>query len=354
MRIGIDIRSTLKKRTGIGQYTLNLINHLAQVDCYNSYFLYSKKKIFDRKRKLPRLPGENFVHIVDYFHRGPGRAMKKIDIFHSSSFDLDAPKDSKLVLTIHDVIIKAYPLGHTKDTIETVDRQLRSILQRVDLIIATSHSTKDDLLKWYAVNPQSVHVVYPGVNDWIVPESDKKKEYLLFVGTLEPRKNVEGLIRAYSILKKDFGIDNKLVVIGMKGWMYDSVFKLTNELGLKSDIIFKGYVASRELSYWYNKALVFVYPSFYEGFGLPIIEAFKCGAPVITSNVSSCAEVADGAAILIDPDSPQQIARAMADILFDRTLREDLIRKGIERSKEFDWDTSARKILEIFRAAHST
>jgi len=353
MRIGIDIRSTLKKRTGIGQYTLNLINNLAKVDQRNKYFLYSKKRLFDIKRKLPKLSGRNFSHRVDYFSKGPERIMKKIDIFHSSSFDLIKPKDSKLVLTVHDVIIKSYPQGHAKETIESVDRQLKNILGQVNAIIADSDSTKNDLLKWYDIDANLIHVVYPGVNEWFYPEVNTNKKYLLFVGTIEPRKNIEALIKAFSILKRDFAIDKQLVIIGMKGWMYDSVFKLVDGLDLKSDIVFKGYIPNKELRPWYNGALVFIYPSFYEGFGFPIAEAFRCGAPVVTSNVSSCAEIANDSAILIDPNRPEEIAEAVMKIINDAELRENLSKKGLEHARRFTWDRAAKEVLEIFKKIYN-
>jgi len=352
MRIGIDVRSTLKRRTGIGQYTLNLVNHLAKIDQKNEYFLYSKKRLFDRKRKLPKLTGKNFSHIVDRFSKGPAGVMKGIDIFHSSSFDLVKPKDSKLILTIHDVIIKSYPQGHTRETIENIDSQLKNILGKVDTIIADSYSAKNDLLKWYDVDSNRISVVYPGINDCFYPEPSDERKCLLFVGTIEPRKNVEGLIKAFAILKSDFSIKEKLVIVGMKGWMYDSVFNLVDQLNLKSDIFFTGYVPDEELRHWYNSALVFIYPSFYEGFGFPIMEAFRCGVPVVTSNISSCAEIANGAAILIDPDEPNEIAEAIMKIINDRGLRESLGKKGLERSREFTWDKTVKRVLEIFEKVY--
>ncbi|MBL7197342.1 MAG: glycosyltransferase family 4 protein [Candidatus Omnitrophica bacterium] len=352
MKIGLDIRSTLKKRTGIGQYTLNLINHLAKIDQQNEYFLYSKRKLFDRKRRLPKLPGRNFRHKLDYFAKGPERTIGNIDIFHTSSFDLIKPEDSKLVLTIHDVIIKSYPQGHTKETIENVDKQLKDILKQVDVIIVDSYNTKDDLLKWYDVDDVIVKVVYPGVNDWFYPQACPDGKYLLFVGTIEPRKNISGLVKAFGKLKKEQKIEHKLIIVGMRGWMYNDVLNEIVISEFKDDIILKDYISNENLRSWYNQATAFIFPSFYEGFGFPIVEAFACGVPVVTSGTSSCGEVAGDAALLIDPNKPTEIADATMRIIKDSELAKDLRKKGIEQSKKFTWDKTATDILGIFDKVH--
>ena len=353
MKIGLDIRSTLKKRTGIGQYTLNLINHLAKIDQQNEYFLYSKRKLFDRKRRLPKLPGRNFRHKLDYFAKGPARIMSDMDIFHASSFDLIKPKDSKLVLTIHDVITKTYPQGHTKETIENVDRQLKNILKQVDAIVVDSRSTKDDLLKWYDVDEAIVEVVYPGVNDWFYPETCEDGKYLLFVGTIEPRKNISGLVKAFEKLKKEQKIEHKLIIVGMKGWMYNEILDQIAASEFSGDIILKDYISNENLRSWYNQATAFIFPSFYEGFGFPIVEAFACGVPVVTSNTSSCGEIAGDAAILIDPCNPDEIAEAILNIINEKNTAEELRSKGLKKARLFSWDKCAGQVLNIFNKVYN-
>jgi len=352
MKIGIDIRSTLKQKTGIGQYTLNLINSLAKIDTVNKYLLYSKKKVIDRRRKLPQIPGVNFHHRVDYFSLGPEKLLKDADIFHSSSFDFKKPKHARLVLTIHDVIHKVFPTVHTKETIESTDRQLKEILSEVSMIITDSQTTKDDFLKWFFFNAAKIKVVYPGVSTWFYPEAVEKEPLLLFVGTIEPRKNLKNLIRAFYLLKKEHLLPHKLVIIGMKGWMYEEVFKLVDELNLGQEIIFKDYVANEQLRYWYAKSEVFVYPSLYEGFGFPIVEAFACGVPVVTSNTSSCAEIARGAALLVDPQNFGELSDAILRIIKNPDLKKDLISKGLERAMRFSWSKAASEVLTVFREAY--
>ncbi len=353
MKIGIDIRSTLKKtNTGIGRYTLNLIKALSEIDQKNNYYLYNRKKLFDFKRRLPRLPGKNFRHV---------KILPDMDVFHTSSYDLEKPKNSKkFIVTIHDVIIKAYPYGHSEKTIREVDEQLKRVLEEADSLIADSYNTKADIVKFYNVLDSKVHVIYPGVWNcrgglnlpYSSPmrhceeaEGRRSNPYILFVGTIEPRKNIQGLIKAFNLLKKEHGIKHKLVIAGMKGWMYEDIFKEYENSEFKDDIIFKGYVNDSELAGFYKNASVFVYPSFYEGFGFPILEAFGHGAPVVTSKTSSCGEVAGDSALLINPEDYKEIGEAILKIIDNETLRQELIKKGFERAKQFTWENTAQQFL---------
>ncbi len=351
MKIGIDIRPTLKKTTGIGKYTFHLINALAEIDSENRYFLYSRKKILDFKRRLPKLPGANFSHCVDYFKKGADAMLPDIDVFHTSSYDLDKPKKAKYVVTVHDVIIKAYPKGHSEKTIKEIDEKLKKVLSEADILVADSHNTKSDLIRFYDVSEERIKVIYPGVHLKDIVRhslSTIHENYILFVGTLEPRKNIDGLIKAFNWLKKERGVDYKLYIAGMKGWMYEDIFKEYEKSEFKKDIIFKGYVSEGELKALYQNAALFVYPSFYEGFGLPIIEAFSYGVPVVTSRTSSCGEIAGDGALLIDPSSHGEIARALFKIINDNGLAKELSQKGINRARDFSWDRAAQEFVKLF------
>lgn len=361
MRIGIDIRSTLKKKTGVGYYTINLVNSLARIDGANSYCLYSRIRPFGRSKQLPPLPGSNFCHRVDYSGRGPKKALKEVDLFHTSSYDLLPPNGANFVVTVHDLIPKSFPQGHTKDAIRRMEEGLVSTLERADKIIADSQCTKSDLFKWLRVKEEKVRVIYPGVDQEFSPVEGKKDlyiclkikynidfNYILYVGTIEPRKNLKGLIRAYKILKSQHNVTHRLVISGMKGWMYQEVFDLVKELNLSSDITFTGYVPKEDLVTLYNLADVFVYPSFYEGAGLPILEAFACGVPVVTSNCSCMPEIAGEAAVFVDPHEPKEIADGVLKALKDEGLRSHLKEKGLLRAREFSWERTAREMLEVF------
>lgn len=357
MKIGVDIRSTLKKTTGIGRYTLNLINAIAKADPSNEYFLYSRKKILDFKRRLPVLPGGNFSHCVDYFCKGPDRTLPKVDLFHTSSYDLEKPKNAKFFVTIHDIIIKAYPYGHSRRTIEEIDSKLRNILSEADGLIADSYNTKSDLMKFYEVPDSKISVIYPGVSPFFSEVSpgyadrlvrSEENDFILFVGTLEPRKNIEGLIKAFDWVKKHSGIKHKLYIVGMKGWMFENIFKAYERSEFRKDIVFKGYVEESYLKRLYQDASVFVYPSFYEGFGFPIIEAFSAGVPVVTSKTSSCGEIAKSCALLIDPEDFRKIADAILKLINDENLKRSLVEKGLNRAEEFTWAKTAEGFVRLF------
>ena len=392
MNIGIDIRSTLKKQTGIGRYTLNLINSLAKIDSKNDYFLYSRKKLLDFKRRLPDLPGKNFRH-VKILPAGGRHACPLLDVFHTSSYDLPGQgKAIKFIVTIHDVIIKAYPHGHDEKTIKEIDEQLKRVLGEADLLIADSYNTRSDLMKFYGVHDAKIKVIYPGVvldssatvamadlleqyyssrlptTETMVgcskniasivraspPRRTSREPYILFVGTIEPRKNVQGLIKAFNYLKKNLvgAVSDRplqLYIVGMKGWMYEDIFKEYEDSAFKNDIIFKGYVSDKGLAQLYKNASVFVYPSFYEGFGFPILEAFSHGAPVVTSKTSSCGEIAGDSALLINPDNYKEIGEAVLKIINSESLRQELVKKGLDRAKEFTWQKTAREFLRLLQ-----
>ncbi|MBU1932287.1 MAG: glycosyltransferase family 4 protein [Candidatus Omnitrophica bacterium] len=359
MKIGIDIRSTLKKnRAGIGRYTINLVNALAGVDRENEYLLYSRKKLVDFKRHLPRLPGENFSHSVDYFKKGPKKVMGDMDVFYTSAYDLRKPGNARFIISVHDVIHRAYPLGHDEKTIKEIDEKFKRVLGEADLLVASSYNTRSDLKRFYGVNEECVKVVYPGVDSLLTSrrgglnlpyDDDQHRDlYILFVGTLEPRKNVDGLIRAFTWLKKESGLPHKLYIVGMKGWLYEPIFKAREESEFKKDIVFKGTLPEEALRKLYEGASVFVYPSFYEGFGLPIVEAFSCGVSVVTSKTSSCGEVGKDAALLIDPGDYKDMGLAILRLINDKALRDEKIKKGLERAREFNWEKTAREFLTIF------
>lgn len=355
MKIGIDIRSTLKRNTGIGRYTFNLVNSLAQIDSQNTYYLYSRKRFLDFKKRLIKLPAKNFKHACDYFKKGPESVLPDLDVFHTSSYDLGRPKRAKkFIVTVHDVIIKAYPFGHSEKTIKEIDVQLKRTLSEADLLIADSYNTKSDIIKFYNVPDLKIHVVYPGIakQGFVQKHAGAEKRsfaqsYILFVGTIEPRKNIQGIIKAFNRLKKEYGISHKLVIAGMKGWMYEDIFREYENSDFKKDIIFKDYVSDQKLVDLYKNASVFVYPSFYEGFGFPIVEAFSYGIPVVTSSTSSCKEIGRDAAVLVNPNDDKEIGEAIYKIINNNELKKDLIEKGYARAEDFNWQNTAWEFLGI-------
>lgn len=361
LKIAIDIRSTLKQKTGIGFYTLNLVNSLAKLDKKNSYYLYSDVSFFNKKKKLIPLPGENFRHHINRFKLNTKFFLKGLDIIHTSSYNLTKPKDAKLVVVVHGVIHKGCPNIFSNKLIEEKENALKKIIPFVDKFIACSYNTKEDLLKFYPVDENKVEVIYPGVREDIaytkfsllekentLSKYKINKPYLLFVGMVEPRKNIEGLISAFNILKKKNNIFHKLVIAGGLLSYYTTPFSLVKKLDLENDVIFTNYLSEKELSILYNCCDVFVFPSFYEGVGLPVLEALSLEKPVVTSNNSSLKEIAKDCAVLVDPFSPSDIAEGVIKIIEDSKFRDFLIEKAKERIKLFSWQKTAQETLKIF------
>jgi len=366
MQIAINCRSFLnKKYTGIGRYTYHLIKSLIEIDSYNEYFLYAKKGIFNFNKRLPRFKSKNFSLKIDRFNRGIERSLgKRVDIYHSPSPDkLDVNSGAKAVVTVHDLIFKAFPQGHTQLALDQTESKFRRIGESASKIICCSKNTIRDLQKYFAIPDEKIRLIYQGVDKnvfyLIGKEEEKMAErmirfkgikdpFILYVGTIEPRKNLENILHAFDRLRTRKNFKGKLVVIGMKGWMSDGIEGLIKRLELKNNVIFLGYLSDAELRCFYNKAEVFVFPSFYEGFGFPIIEAFCCGTPVVTSNVSSCPEIAQDAALMADPYDPDDIAEAVAKVINDHELRRTLREKGFKRAGDFSFHKTAKETLKVY------
>ena len=365
MRIAINCRSFLNKNyTGIGRYTSQLIQSLSEIDQTNQYLLYTPKRFFSPQKKFPRIPARNFFLKIDRFSRGVDKTVGMMDLYHSPSPEtLPHLNATKIVVTVHDLIFKTYPQGHTPSAIAAAEDQFRGILEKAAKIICCSQSTLNDLHHYFKIDPKKTDLIYQGVNQNDFYPLDEKEEklaeqtirskgiecpYILFVGTIEPRKNLRNLLAAFSFLKNGKKFLGKLALIGMQGWMSDDLGGLVNQLGIQEDVVFTGFLSNQELRYFYNKAQAFVFPSFYEGFGFPIAEAFSCGAPVVTSNVSSCPEIASDAALKVDPSSPEEIAQAIHRILEDTVLRNELKEKGFRRAQQFTFLNTARETLKVY------
>ena len=222
-----------------------------------------------------------------------------------------------------------------------------------------SNSTKNDIIKFYPRYEDKIKVIYLGVESHFFPRSSQEVEkvlnkynfnfkYFLFLGTVEPRKNIVRVVDAFIRLKQEENIEHKLVIIGRKGWLYKEILEKISKTPFSHDIVFSDFMSDNDLPFLYSGAEIFLYPSLYEGFGLPVLEAMSCGSPVITSNLSSLPEVAGDAAILVDPMNVEEIVQAMEKLLRDRELRKELKRKSLERAKFFSWDMAAKETLHLY------
>ena len=365
MRVAVNCRSILKPRlTGIGRNTYHLLDYLGRIDRDNQYLLYCPLRLLDFKRRPPHFGHINFSVKRDALGLGPARTVGRHDIYHIPSPDDVPDHPAPVVVTVHDLIYKAYPQSHTPATIALTERHMQSITARAAKIICTSASTRRDLHRFFDLPQERSRVVYNGVDHGIfypLPAAEKSKAqaalvaqgvqgpYILSVGTIEPRKNLPNVFKAMATLKAGGQFKGKLVVIGVQGWMMEQLGPLMQDLGIKADVVFLGYVPDEELRYFYSLAEAFVYPSFYEGFGFPIVEAFCCGAAVVTSNVSSCPEVAADAALTVDPADAQAIAAAIASLLQETALKESLQAKALARAQDFSFLKTAAETLKIYR-----
>ena len=377
MHIAINCRSFSRKQfTGIGRYASSLVASLSAIDAENRYSLYTDRGWSEVKSRITRRDASNFSVKFDWLKRGAAKTLRSVDIYHAPSPEIVLPfreppadLDAKLVVTVHDLIYKTYPQGHTRETLALSEAQFQSFIPRAARIICSSRSTQNDLCRYFPATKDKTCYVYQGVDTnifyslprWEVPlawKMARKKgvagPFVLFVGTIEPRKNLKGLLEAFARLKQKKIFAGNLVVVGMAGWKGEGLTGLIEHLGIKDDVIFPGFVSNDELRVFYNLAEVFVFPSFYEGFGYPILEAFSCGAAVVTSNVSSCPELAADAALTVDPVDPEAIARAMGRILQDQGLKSVLKHKALARAQEFDNKETARKTLRVYEEVYKS
>jgi len=284
------------------------------------------------------------------------------DLFHGTSFDLPRRRAAPAVVTVHDLALLRFPELGTPALRRMVGRA-RDATRRARAVIAVSEATRRDIVELCGVAAERVHVVHNGVAATFTPlpaavararaaaRIGSDDPYLLHVGTLEPRKNLPTLLRAFAALEGDSARPPRLVLAGARGWGDAPLFALVDALGLTARVSFLGEVGPADLPALYSAAELFVYPSRYEGFGLPVLEAMACGAPVIASNASALPEVVGDAGLLVDPDDVDGLRAAIRRLGGDAELRANLRERGRERAKSFTWERAARETLAVYRAA---
>lgn len=373
MRIGIDYTAAVNQGAGIGRYTRDLVAALADLDNQNEYVVFyargrkEKKGPFfaDRPNFCERPLDISDRTLSAIWHRlripiAVERVTGALDLFHSPDFTLPPMRCGQSLVTVHDLSFLLFPECHAKSLCEYLESAVPRSVARASLVLADSKNTMNDLICLLGVQPERVEVLYPGVDerlhrvqDEAVLQATRDKfglnyPFILFVGTIEPRKNLGNLIQAYARLKARRQIDHKLVIAGQKGWLYDDVFRRVVDLRVSNDVVFLGYVDNTDLPGLYSLADAFVFPSLYEGFGLPPLEAMACGTPVVISAASSLPEVAGDAAVMIDPKDIDDLSQAIARVLDDGQLRSQLIQNGLERAKVLNWRATAEKLVSIY------
>jgi glycosyltransferase involved in cell wall biosynthesis len=373
MRIGIDGKVISSRAGGIGTSAFNLVRACLRTAA--DHYPQLEFVIFTGPHTcLEGIQGTNctiderFRHIESsllrlLFYIPRGLRAQGIDVFHGVDH-IGVPLFAKVgcyVATIHDMIPLLWPQWVTRKHRLVVTAAYHRLGRQADLVITPSEATKVDILRHLQINPERIAVIPWGCAKRFQPGGDRERfavvqqryrlpaRYLLFVGTLEPRKNLTTLLHAYAMLRAEgCGEDLKLVVAGRTGWLYADIFDTVKTLALEEEVIFTGFVDDEDLPDIYRGAQLFVFPSLYEGFGLPILEAMASGVPVITSDAASMPEVAGDAAIFVNPHDPKGIAEGIAWVLADDGLRETLTQKGLARARRFTWDSVAHKTLEVY------
>lgn len=380
MKIAVELQPILKKKTGVGWYAYHLVQELSKrnVELNGKVFNFlgrnnltqSLQDITIDIETCKLMPYGVYSRLWDMIPISYNLLFsKKADIYHFFNFVFPPRINGKIIVTVHDMVYKKYPHTLTKANLRRLNSNLLRVCQRADIIITVSESSKKDIINYLDVSEEKVFIVPPAVDknkfrpDYSYDEINtaKKKyeittdDYYLYLGTLEPRKNIESIIEAYALLLKNLNSKQipKLIIAGGKGWLYQGLFNLVQELKLENQVHFPGYILDEDVPKLINGATAFVFPSFYEGFGMPPLEAMSCGVPVIASNTSSLPEVIEDAGILIDPYSIEELTGAMEQILRNPQLRNIMVSKGLLQAKKFTWEKSAELTIEIYKKVYS-
>lgn len=282
------------------------------------------------------------------------------DIIHGTDYYVYPFREGKKIMTIHDLTFLKYPQFCT-NIVKQYSQRIKKCLQWTEAIITISQSSKQDIIDYLGYEKDKIFIIYGAsrynldylkkINIELIKKKinyDFTQPYLLFVSTIEPRKNIINLIKAFNICKEKYRLPHHLILIGGKGWQYEPIFAEMDNSPFRSQIHHLGYLTDAEVAVFYAHADIFVYPSFYEGFGLPILEAMTLGAPVITSSVSSMPEVAGDSAVYINPHDVEDLATTINEVRCDRHLRKNLIKKGKSRAKLYSWEKVARETLNAY------
>ncbi len=351
MHVALDTQSTRGRKTGVGRYTASLLAALRRVAPQDKFaelswgadvVMRTDRRLRWQQWELPR----------------QARSVSAA-VLHVTGFDAPRWKPCPVVLTVHDLIGMLFPQNLPLVSRFYWSRWLPWSVRWADRVIADSEHTRGDLIRLLRIPGERIEVVHLGVGQAFRPQEGRAvlqavhdryglpKAFILYVGTLEPRKGLDTLVAAYGSLAAD--TPHHLVIAGKRGWYTDALFRQVQALGLGQRVHFAGYVADEDLPALYNLADLFVFPSQYEGFGLPVLEAMACGTPVVCSNAASLPEVAGDAALLVPPGDAPALAAAIRRMLADPALQAAMRARGLERARRFTWEETARRTALVYR-----
>ncbi|MFZ5516350.1 MAG: glycosyltransferase family 4 protein [Candidatus Zhuqueibacterota bacterium] len=372
MKICFDARVIINEKTGIGNYSLNLLRSLLELDQQNLYTVLVNSRLDDDHEiytlNYPNLVREkvNIPPVSIHQQYLIPFLLRKIkpDIYHYPNWDVPIFHRYKTIVTIHDLTYVLHRnlykrFYHAKKLYTRLN--IYWGLKQAEKVIVVSKSTKEDLVKYFQTPEHKIEVIYEAMNHHFLKNGSAKNEirvdsqdlfqnnnYFLYVGERRPHKNLVRMIEAFALFKEQSPGNFKFLIGGKDYNHYDEPEKKVNELGLSGDVNFIGYIPDEKLKPLYSKATCFMFASIYEGFGIPILEAMSCGTPVITSNISSMPEIADNAAIKVNPYDVDEIANAMLAVVRDENIRSDYVERGKARAREFSWEKAAKQTLALY------
>jgi len=371
MTICLDLSAAAHERAGLGRYAAGLAQALLPLEPQLHVFVNDPREsclhppLSDLPTHTANLPRKRWrLRAALSYFGGPSmdHAFAGVTLFHATEHLLPKLTRVRSVFTLHDVAYLVFPQYHLLQNRLYLTLMMPRFLARADCVIAVSEATRRDALRFYRLNPEKIVVIPEGVAPRFRPESEPDRlsavrekyalpeRFILYVGTIEPRKNLLTLLDAYAALRPHQP-QVGLVIAGDKGWLYESFFKRQRSLGLEDQVTLTGYVPDRDLPTLINCAEVFAFPSIFEGFGLPPLEAMACGVPVVCSAASSLPEVVNDAGLLVAPDDVRGWVEALKRVLTDPALGADLRARGLARARRFTWEATARKTLDAY---HST
>lgn len=374
MRIGIDCRTILSpergEKAGVGHYTYYLVKHLLQLDRKNQYVLffdwrYPDPREFIRKNvKTVHFPFSQYKKYLPFAYShlliAATLAREKLDVYHSPANVIPLNYKGKSVLTVHDLAIYEHPSWFPNHQSFATKVLVPQSIKKANKIIAVSHSTKESIIKLFHISPQKISVIYEGfakepkVNLREIRKIKKKYEikdkYLFYIGTIEPRKNLETVVHAFDgLLRKNYKKYKKwqFIIAGAKGWKYEELFEAIRKTKT-GHVKFISYIPHKEKIALLKGADFFVFPSLWEGFGLPVLEAMSLGTPVLTSNLSSLPEVAGSAALMVNPYKVKEITAGLKKLLDSSVKRRKLKKLGLKQARKFSWKKCSQQTLKIY------
>jgi glycosyltransferase involved in cell wall biosynthesis len=368
-RIGIDATALPPNPAGAGVYTIQLLRALVSLNAAVEYVVF----IHPRGKTLLNLPDRPGLEWALIEEKSPAQRLiweqsslpwlarrHQIDLLHSLHYSRPAWLPCRSVVTFHDMTFFLYPDLHTRAKRIFFPLAIRYSARFSDALLAVSENTRRDALRCLKISPEMIFTTPNGIGEEFRPVDDRAlrhavrerynlpERFILFVGTIEPRKNLPLLLRSYKhLVSQEPAID--LVIVGQLGWMFDEVMDSVKTLGLGERVHFTGYLPGEDLPIVYNLAELFIYPSLYEGFGFPPLEAMACGTPVITTAISSMADHIGEAGLLVSPEDALALAQSMQRLLNDPALRETLVCTGLQQAGQFTWKRTAQETLKVYQ-----